>query len=401
MASTLNHAYLGLNKAQEYTLKPAYLYGASAFQLETKHFGCRDTSKAMDKLLHCIWLAILFKRVIARIRGRKQPLLIIYASVTGMLRVHHEDCGQAHLISYHFLPFVVSGNAAKYASDLGAIMRTSFNVTFFDACGLNAAADLEVLSSVASSYLIIFVSSTQGNGELPSLSNKFFTSLFDKHGNLLHGKSCAVLGFGSSSYPVFCGAAVHLSKRLAEVNSKEIVHRGECDSVKGEARTFFDWITNLVMNLANMPNASGLVKKLSNDMLKNTTSSLVRTRSMVESVKVEVFSKEKVQEAAALSYMRRRRGSMGSIHRRCSSSSSIDGSTHSTKGVLGPLDEEQQRIIQIIDSSTSHSLHKQYLEGRVKCREDLIFNATDGGSETVARKTSLVKIDLDSCGSKY
>lgn len=83
MSSSTSRAYLGLNKAQDYTLKPAYLLGTSPFQLEVKYFGKRDTSLAMKKLLHCIWLAIVFKRCINRMRGRKQPVVIAYASVTG------------------------------------------------------------------------------------------------------------------------------------------------------------------------------------------------------------------------------------------------------------------------------------------------------------------------------
>ncbi len=86
MSSSTNCAYLGLNKAQDYTLKPAYLYGKSPFQLEIKYFGMRDSSHAMKKFMHCVWLAILFKRCVNRIRGRKQPVVIAYASVTGEVR---------------------------------------------------------------------------------------------------------------------------------------------------------------------------------------------------------------------------------------------------------------------------------------------------------------------------
>ena len=83
MSSSTSRAYLGLNKAQDYTLKPAYLLGTSPFQLEINYFGKRDSSHAMKKLTHCVWLAILFKRCINRMRGRKQKLVITFASVTG------------------------------------------------------------------------------------------------------------------------------------------------------------------------------------------------------------------------------------------------------------------------------------------------------------------------------
>ena len=106
--------------------------------------------------------------MISRYRIRKQPILIIYASVTG--------------------------NAASYAYDLGAILSSSCNVNFFDACGVNASKDGKVLSLIETSTLTIFVSSTQGNGELPSLARKFFTFLFYDNGHVLSGKQVAVLG---------------------------------------------------------------------------------------------------------------------------------------------------------------------------------------------------------------
>lgn len=138
MSASTSPAYLGLNKAQEYTLKPAYIIGKSFLQLETRQFGPRDKTKAVDNFINSIYLALFFKRIISRFRSRKQPALIIYASVTG--------------------------NAARYASELGSILRTSYNVSFFDACGANVVGHAEMLPSLKSSTMTIFVTSTQGNG---------------------------------------------------------------------------------------------------------------------------------------------------------------------------------------------------------------------------------------------
>jgi len=168
MSSSTSPAYLGLNKTQEFTLKPAYIVGKGFLSLEERHFGIRDRTKAIDDLIRTMYLALLFKRMISRYRIRKQPILIIYASVTG--------------------------NSASYAYDLGAILSSSCNVNFFDACGVNASKDGKVLSLIESSTLTIFVSSTQGNGELPSLARKFFSFLFYDNGHVLAGKQVAVLG---------------------------------------------------------------------------------------------------------------------------------------------------------------------------------------------------------------
>ena len=61
-----------------------------------------------------------------------------------------------------------------------------------------------MLSVIESTTLTIFVSSTQGNGELPSLSRKFFSFLFAEYGYLLEGKQCAVLG------KLLCIALLHV-----------------------------------------------------------------------------------------------------------------------------------------------------------------------------------------------
>ncbi|KAL7552363.1 hypothetical protein ACHAWF_015597 [Thalassiosira exigua] len=358
MSSSASPAYLGLNQAQEYTLKPNYFVGKSFLQLEVESFGPRDRTKAVNDLIRAVHLALVFKRMISRFRSRKQPVLIIYASVTG--------------------------NAATYASDLGAILRSGCNVSFVDACGVNSSLDQEPLRLIESSTLTIFVSSTQGNGELPSLSQKFFSNLFDHSGHLLKGRNCAVLGFGSTAYPVFCGAAAHLSSKLAEQGAQEVVVRGQCDAVEGETSAFYQWTSNLVTTLANMDNASPFMLKLANSMEESTASSLVQQRNLMRSIKIELFTHEEVESAAAKSYMRRS-GSMGSLR------GSFTGGVEEKHEM-----PRRERILKIIKSSSQQeTLAKNMLAGRVISREDL--GGSGLGSE-VGRKTSVLKIDLKSCG---
>lgn len=360
--------------------------------MEANYFGRRDTSIAVSKLVQCVYLAILFKRCIARMRGRKQPVLIVYASVTG--------------------------NSAKYASDLGSILRSCSNVTFFDATGATGQEPADILPLIESSTLTVFVTSTQGNGELPSPSQKMFTFLFDKNGSCLSGKQCAVLGFGSSAYPIFCGAAIHLSKKLTENGAKELIPRGECDSVKGEAITFNSWTTKLVNKMASMPFACPLVLALADDVKKTTASSLVTTYSMMDSVNIEVFSADEVQAAAAMSYMTKRRGTMGMISMRRATIESMDASIHSSLHSSGHRMDSSthshstpmvsDRLMSLVGRRSSHHQGSDeiYLEGKVKSRDDLISSSStskeeSGASDNVRRTTSLVKIDLESCGSEF
>ena len=62
---------------------------------------------------------------------------------------------------------------------------------------------------------------------------------------------------------------------------------------------------------------------------------------------------------------------------------------------------QSRRLTKIILSSGINDAESKYLEGEVKSREDLISYAPlEGEGEYVSRKTSLIKIDLQSCGSE-
>lgn len=50
VAASTNSAYLGLSKAQEYTLKPAYILGKGFVELENATFGKRSLDNAYKSL---------------------------------------------------------------------------------------------------------------------------------------------------------------------------------------------------------------------------------------------------------------------------------------------------------------------------------------------------------------
>ena len=390
MSSSTSPAYLGLNKAQEYTLKAPYIIGKGFIQLETSHFGPRDRTKAVNDLIRTMYLALLFKRMVSRYKKRKQPVLIIYASVTG--------------------------NAANYAYDLGAILSASCNVTFFDACSVNASKDGKILSLIESSTLTIFVTSTQGNGEIPSLAHKFFSFLFDDNGHVLSRKHCAVLGFGSSAYPIFCGGSAEISRRLSQIRAKEVIPRGECDAVKGESPTFYKFTSKLVEALASVPSASALMVKLSKELKENNTVSIKRG-SLEHFVSVQVFTASEVEDAAAKVFIMRRRGSVSRRNssdstinkatRRASTDSSIPtrrASTDSSIASSANTEEETARkelIRKVVSNTNTTNLSRResVLVGQVTDRVDLISSYAPEDSDLVTRKTALVKINLESCGN--
>ena len=361
MSSSTNKAYLGLNKAQEYTLKPAYLFGKDYLRLEKEYFGERDSTKAMKKFFAAIYLASFFKNWIKRIRLNRQPILILYSSVTG--------------------------NAAAYAAKLGSILRACAQVSFFDCCGSSSVHDLQIMSSIDSATLCIFVTSTQGNGELPSLCRKFFSTLFDKRGHLLSGKNCAVLGFGSSAYPIFCGGAAELSRKISENGGREIVPRGSCDAVKGEEITFKRWTATLVEKLSSLPGASPLVVQLS-ERISDLGGTDTRRKVILESTTVNIFTSEEVKEAAANSFM----------------TGSLDISRHQAirRSQLSPDIGNDSSIAKLKEAITTSFTSKSHL--RKDLYESVILERVDllgqtEGEEKAGRKTSLVKIDLELCGN--
>lgn len=135
----------------------------------------------------------------------------------------------------------VSGNASRWADELGSILCSAARIQFVNTFSSTCLSPV-ILDQIKSSLVTIFVTSTQGNGELPSQAQKCLSFLFDENSSVFAGKSCSVLGFGSSAYPIFCGGAIRLSKMLAKHGAVEVIPRGECDAVKGEASVFYDWV---------------------------------------------------------------------------------------------------------------------------------------------------------------
>lgn len=109
-----------------------------------------------------------------------------------------------------------TGNSKKVASQLLAtfkknkIQAKSVDVFQFDVAKLEKET------------LLLFVMSTQGEGEFPQNATKFYEYL--KTTNLdLKETSYAVFGLGDSSYPLFCNAGVLLDEILAEKGAKRLL----------------------------------------------------------------------------------------------------------------------------------------------------------------------------------
>ena len=148
--------------------------------------------------------------------------------------------------------------------------------------------------------------------------------------------------------------------------------------------------------------------------LKDGTASVDAFIDIKEHVLVEVFGNEEVQSAVGKCFMRgglrgsgRRRSSLGSNSSSQRRSSQRRNSTESC-GSANNLDEEDvshgaERLMSILQSGGGGNVglarpnNHSCLNSVILAREDVIGN--DENDDGVSRKTSLIKIDLSSCGS--
>ena len=148
--------------------------------------------------------------------------------------------------------------------------------------------------------------------------------------------------------------------------------------------------------------------------LKDGTASVDAFIDIKEHVLVEVFGNEEVQSAVGKCFMRgglrgsgRRRSSLGSNSSSQRRSSQRRNSTESCRSANNLDDEDvapgAERLLNILQSvgnvglALPNSSNHSCLNSVILAREDVIGN--DGNDDGVSRKTSLIKVDLSSCGS--
>lgn len=104
------------------------------------------------------------------------------------------------------------------------------------------ALDECVIDTLASEKLLLIITSTFGNGEMPSNGKKFLQWLKQQPAGSLNGLNYSVLGIGSTVYEKFCAAGIAVDKALAKAgaNCAVPIHKG--DEIKGQADTFKQWL---------------------------------------------------------------------------------------------------------------------------------------------------------------
>ncbi len=85
------------------------------------------------------------------------------------------------------------------------------------------------IERIFSEKLLLVVMSTDGEGELPPNSRKFYKALNNEHFPSLNNLNYAICALGDSSYDFFCGAGKMIEERLSELGANALLPRVDCD----------------------------------------------------------------------------------------------------------------------------------------------------------------------------
>ena len=96
--------------------------------------------------------------------------------------------------------------------------------------------------TLTSEKLLLIVTSTFGNGEMPGNGKKFLQWLKKQPRGFLSGLNHSVLAIGSTVYEHFCAAGIAVDKALAKAGANCIVPLHKGDEIKGQADTFKQWL---------------------------------------------------------------------------------------------------------------------------------------------------------------
>ncbi|HBB31497.1 MAG TPA: nitric-oxide synthase [Cyanobacteria bacterium UBA8803] len=111
-------------------------------------------------------------------------------------------------------------------------------------------------NTLISEKLLLVVTSTFGNGEMPSNGKRFLQWLQQQPKGALNGLNYSVLGIGSTVYEHFCAAGISVDKALAKAGANCIVPIHKGDEIKGQADTFKQWL-GLVARVVGEDTTSG------------------------------------------------------------------------------------------------------------------------------------------------
>ncbi|KAK0636902.1 hypothetical protein B0T17DRAFT_485500 [Bombardia bombarda] len=157
-----------------------------------------------------------------------------------------------------------TGNAEEIAMELVKMARRLHFQTVVDEMDSFKLTDLLRYS------VVIFVTSTTGQGDMPRNTTKFWRNLLREKlskTNCLAPVNFAIFGLGDSSYPKFNWAARKLRVRLLQLGASEFFKQGEADERHDDGidSIFVPWYQELRTTLSTRHPLPGNIKPLSDD----------------------------------------------------------------------------------------------------------------------------------------
>lgn len=189
-----------------------------------------------------------------------------------------------------------TGNAKKVASGLlASFKKKKINARTIDIFGFDP-------KKLEKESLVLFIVSTQGEGEFPLNAQAFYEQLTAKDYNLKE-LSYSVFGLGDSSYPLFNQAAIALDEALEKHGAKHIVPLVKADV--NYAETVTQWENDLQTAFAGVSVATTAV--VTSPSVNNTHTKTIHkgtlshkvllndTGSNKETYHLEISTNEEVQ----------------------------------------------------------------------------------------------------------
>ncbi|KAF4696996.1 hypothetical protein FOZ60_013347 [Perkinsus olseni] len=115
--------------------------------------------------------------------------------------------------------------------------------------------ELDLADSANSDDLLVLMTSTCGDGDMPSAATTLWEQMLEMNGSQkLVGRFC-VFGLGDSSYEHFCAAAVQLDAKVAELGMTRAIPlaKGDDRAEDGWATTFDEWLPRLCGEVGAKP----------------------------------------------------------------------------------------------------------------------------------------------------
>ncbi len=139
-----------------------------------------------------------------------------------------------------------TGNAKSVAQQLSERLKNEgINTTFYSAKDYKA-------KNIADEHTLIFITSTQGEGEPPEEGVVLYKLLHGKKAPQLKQLEYAVLGLGDSSYPNFCQAGKDFDQRFAELGAQRLLERTDTDlDFQATANQWIEQVVALLKTKAN------------------------------------------------------------------------------------------------------------------------------------------------------